>query len=79
MSVSSVPYQGYEERVFEAEGSSDGEYGVEAAQQSSKQDELANVRFHRQSSQVETQSCQILCTVQGVLTKQFHSVRKKGH
>lgn len=68
MSVNSVPYQGDEERVFEAEWSSNGEYGVEAAQQSSKQDEFANVRLHRQTSQVETQRRQILWTVQGVLT-----------
>lgn len=61
--MDSVPYQGYEERVFEAERGSDGEHGVEAAQQSSKQDEFANVWLHRQTSQVETQRCQILWTV----------------
>lgn len=64
----SVSYQGYEERVFEAEWSSNGEYGAEAAQESSKQDEFADVRLHRQTSQVETQRCQVLWMVQGVLT-----------
>lgn len=64
----SVPYQGYEERVFEAEWGSDGEYGVEAAQQGSEQDEFANVRLHGQTSQMETQRRQILRAVQGVLT-----------
>lgn len=70
--MNSVPYQGYEERVFEAEWSSNGEYGVEAAQQSPEQDEFANVRLHRQTSKVETQRCQILCVVQGVLTHNTH-------
>ena len=64
----SVIYQGYEERVFEAERGSDGEYGVEAAQQSSEQDEFANVRLHGQTGQMETQRRQILRAVQGVLT-----------
>lgn len=68
VSCLSVSYQGYEERVFEAEWSSDGEYRAEAAQQSSKQDEFANVRLHRQTGQVETQRCQILWTVQCILT-----------
>lgn len=68
MSVNSVPYQRYEERVFEAERSRNGEYGVEAAQQSPEQDEFANVRLHRQTGQVETQRRQILGVVQGVLT-----------
>lgn len=45
--MNSAPYQGYEERVFEAERGGDGEHGVEAAQQSPKQDELPNVRLHR--------------------------------
>lgn len=73
MSVNSVTYQRYEERVFEAERSSNGEYRVEAAQQSPKQDEFPNVRLHRQASQVETQRRQILCTVQGVLTHNMHT------
>lgn len=50
-----VPYQGYEEGVFEAERRGDGEDGVEAAQQSSKQDEFAYVRLHGETGQVETQ------------------------
>lgn len=73
MSVNSVPYQGYEERVFEAERSGNGEYGVEAAQQSPEQDELPNVRLHRQASQVEPQRRQVLFTVQGVLTHNMHT------
>lgn len=52
-SVNSAPYQRYEERVFEAERGGDGEHGVEAAQQSPEQDELADVRLHGQASQVE--------------------------
>lgn len=72
MSVNSAPYQGDEERVFEAERSGDGEHGVEAAQQSPKQDELPNVRLHRQPSQVETQRRQVLCVVQGILTHSTH-------
>lgn len=75
MCVISVPYQGDEERVFEAEWSGDGQDGVEAAQQSSKQDEFANVRLHGQASQVETQRRQVLWTVQGVLAHKI--VRKK--
>lgn len=67
-----VPYQGYEERVFEAERSGDGEHGVEAAQQSPEQDELPNVRLHGQTCQVETQRRQVLCVVQGVLTHSMH-------
>lgn len=70
--MNSAPYQGYEERVFEAERGGDGEHGVEAAQQSPKQDELPNVRLHRQTSQVETQRCQVLCVVQGILTHSMH-------
>lgn len=74
MSVNSVLYQGYEERVFEAERSSHSECRVEAAQQSSKQDELADVRLHGETSQVETKCCQILCIVQGILTQ--HTAEK---
>lgn len=68
-----VPYQGYEERVFEAEWSGDGECGVEAAQQSPEQDEFPDVRLHGETSQVETQSCQVLWMVQGVLTHNMHA------
>lgn len=68
LSCLSLPYQGYEERVFEAERSGDGEYGAEATQQSAEQDEFADVRLHRQTGQVETQCCQVLRMVQGVLT-----------
>lgn len=50
-----MPYQGYEEGVLEAERSSDGEDGVEAAQQSSEKDEFAYVRLHGETGQVETQ------------------------
>lgn len=60
--------QGYEERVFEAEGGGDGKYGVEAAKQRSEQDELSDVRFHGEASQVEPQRRQVLRMVQGVLT-----------
>lgn len=67
LSCLSLSYQGYEERVFEAEWSSDGEHRAEAAQQSSKQDEFANVRLHRQTSQVEAQRSQVLWAVQCVL------------
>lgn len=73
MSVDWVPYQGYEERVFEAEWSGDGECGVEAAQQSPEQDEFTDVRLHGETSQVETQSCQVLWMVQGVLTHNMHT------
>lgn len=48
-------YQGYEEGVFEAERSGDGEDGVQAAQQSPEQDELADVGLHGETGQVETQ------------------------
>lgn len=50
-----MPHQGYEEGVFEAERSGDGEDGVEAAQHRSEQDEFAYVRLHGQAGQVETQ------------------------
>lgn len=68
-----VAYQGYEERVFEAERSSNGEHGVQAAQQSPKQDELPNVRLHRQAGQVETQRRQILGAVEGILAQKQHT------
>lgn len=71
------PYQGYEERVFEAERSGDGKYWVEASQQGSKQDEFANVGLHRQTGQVETQRCQVLCVVQGVLTQHEDKMREE--
>lgn len=74
MSVNSVPYQGYEERVFEAERSGDGEHGVEAAQQSPEQDELPDVRLHRQASQVEPQRRQVLRVVQSILTHSKQSL-----
>lgn len=81
----SVGYQGYEERVFEAQRSSNGEYWVKAAQQSPKQNEFANVRLHRQTSQVETQCCQILRSIQSILKHNRHTIlrvvliQKTGH
>lgn len=81
----SVGYQGYEERVFEAQRSSNGEHWVEAAQQSPKQNEFANVRLHRQTSQVETQCCQILCSIQSILKHNTQTIlhvvliQKMGH
>lgn len=62
-------YQGYEEGVFEAERSGHGEDGVEAAQQSSEQDELADVGLHGETGQVETQRREILRMVQRILTQ----------
>ena len=63
-----VSYQGYEEGVFEAERGSDGEHGVQAAQQSAEQDQLADVRLHRQVGQVHAQRGQVLRMVQSILT-----------
>lgn len=63
-------HQGDEEWVFEAEGRSHGENRVQAAEQSSKQDQFTNVRFHRKTGQVEPQSCQVLWMVQSILTTQ---------
>lgn len=77
MSVTSAAYQGDEERVFEAEWSSDSEHRVEAAQQSSEQDEFADVRLHRQTSQVDAQRCQILRVVQGVLAHNMVTAEPK--
>lgn len=77
MSVSAVPYQGYEERVFEAERRSDGEHWVEASKQSSEQDQFASVWLYRETSQVDTQRCQILSMVQGILTHHVKKSRRK--
>lgn len=71
--MSAPPYQGDEERVFEAEGGGDGEHGVEAAQQSPEQDELADVRLHWQAGQVEAQWRQVLHVVQSVLGQHTHT------
>lgn len=65
--MSAPPYQGDEERVFEAEGGGDGEHGVQAAQQSPEQDELPDVRLHGQAGQVEAKWRQVLRVVQSVL------------
>lgn len=77
MSVTWVAYQGYEERVFEAEWSSNSEYRVETAQQSTEQDEFADVRLHGQTSQVEAQRCQVLWMVQGVLSHNMVTAKSK--
>lgn len=61
------PYQGDEERVFEAQRGGDGEHGFQAAQQSPEQDELPDVRLHGQAGQVEAQRSQVLRVVQSVL------------
>lgn len=50
-----VAYQRYEEGVFEAERRGDGEDGVQAAQQSPEQDQLAYVRLYGKAGQVEPQ------------------------
>lgn len=71
--VGAPTYQGDEERVFEAEGGGDGEHGVEAAQQSPEQDELADVRLHGQAGQVEAQRRQVLRVVQSVLEHDTHT------
>ena len=76
-SVNSLPYQGNEERVFEAERGGDGEHGVEAAQQRAEQDQFADVRLHGQTGQVETQRCQVLWVVQGVLTHDVITQKNK--
>jgi len=62
-----MSHQGYEEGVFEAERGGDGEHGVEAAQQSAEQDQLADVRLHGQAGQVHAQRGQLLGMVQGIL------------
>lgn len=77
-SVSEAPYQGYEKRVFEAERSGNGEYRVEASQQSPEQDQFADVRFHGETCQMETQRSQILCMVQGILTHHITKSRRKS-
>lgn len=69
MSVNLATYQRYEERVFEAERSGNGEHGVEAAQQGSEQDEFADVRLHGQTGQVDAQRRQVFIAVQSVLVK----------
>ena len=61
-------YQRYEEGVFEAQASGDGEYRLQAAQQSSKQDHLPDVGLHGQAGQVEAERRQLLIAVQSVLT-----------
>lgn len=63
-------YQRDHKRVLEAEAGCNGQHGVQAAEQGSKQDHLPDVWLHRQPCQVDTQGSQLLLPVQSVLPGQ---------
>lgn len=63
-------YQRDDKRVLEAEAGCNGQHGVQAAEQGSKQDHLADVRLHGQPCQVHTQGSQLLLPVQSILPGQ---------
>lgn len=70
-------YQRYKERVFETKSSSNRQCRVETAQQSSKQDEFADVGLHRKTSQMDAQRCKVLWAVQGSLVPQKTQAQNK--